>query len=179
MVDAASNRGMEMLARIGLLGLVLVTVLAGPVAGRSGPTGKWGEIDGWQIRVDDGCFALRGVADGTVIRIGIKANTQSVYFYIGNDAWRSFVPGQLYPIRFVYDDETAFNGEIGAYPWLGKVVLGHRDVGPDFIESFTRSTTLRLFHRGTQIADFPLRDAAAAIRQVMACRDEWSAKSES
>ena len=168
-----------MLARIGLLSLLLVAALAGPVAGQSGPTETWGEIGGWQIRVDDGCFALRGVADGTVIRIGIKAKTQSVYFYIGNDAWRSFVPGQLYPIQFVYDEDTTFNGEIGAYPWFGKVVLGHRDVRPEFIESFVQSRTLRLYHRGTQIADFPLRDAAAAIRQVMACQDEWSAKSAS
>src|SRR5262245_61364247 len=57
------------------------------VQAESNNTAKWGQVGGWQIKVDrtagDGCFAMQVFERGTVVRIGIDVSNKALYLIFG------------------------------------------------------------------------------------------------
>jgi hypothetical protein len=163
-----------MLARICLLSALLTATLAGPAASEGTETVKWGEAGGWHIRVDrtldDGCFAQQSYQDGTSLLIGLDVKNQAIYLVIGNDAWRSLEAGKAYPVQFVFDGHKKLDGQLAAFSWGDRVVLGHSNVGADFTTDFMESTDLRLYYRGLLKVHLSLRDSQTALKQVVDCQ---------
>lgn len=168
-----------MSVRMCLLGVLLTGALAGAAAAEDGGTAKWGQVGGWQIRVDramgDSCFALQGYEDGTWLRIGFDMKNRAVYFVLGNEAWRSLEAGKIYPVQFVFDDQKKYDGELTAFAWDDRVVLGHDNVGADFTTDFMERTGLRIYYRGSPIAGLSLRNTYAALGQAVNCQKEMLA----
>jgi hypothetical protein len=141
-------------------------------------TAKWGEVGGWQIRVDrtvgDGCYAHQIYEDGTVIRLGFDMKKGSIYFMITNRAWQSLETGKLYAIRFVFDEQQAYNGELRGTK-LGEMVwLDHSNVSTAFTKDFMQRSSLRVYYRGGKIAGLSLRNTYAAVTEVMNCQREMA-----
>lgn len=165
--------------RIFLLSVLLAGAFAGSAASQDNGTAKWGQVGGWQIRVDrtigNGCFAVQGYEDGTWLRIGIDAKNRGIYFVLGNEAWRSLEAGKVYPVQFVFDDRKKYDGQLTAVAWADRIMLGHNDVGVDFAADFMERSSLRIHYRGSQIAGLSLRNTHAALGQVVNCQKEMSA----
>jgi hypothetical protein len=139
-------------------------------------TAKWGQVGGWQIRVDrsvgDGCFAVQAFDGGTIVRIGFDAAAQKIYVFFGDDDWKSIEVGKIYPVRVVFDGVSAFNGEMKGLS-IGKTVfLAHTDLSTDFVKNFMQRNGMQIFYRGSQIAHLSLRNTFAAVGEVINCQRE-------
>lgn len=139
-------------------------------------TAKWGEVGGWQIRVDrsvgDGCYAHQTYEDGTALRLGFDMKKGSIYFMLSNKAWQSLEAGKLYQMRFVFDEQQAYNGDLRGLKVGERVWLDHSDVSSDFTKDFMQRNSLRIFYRGNRITGLSLRNTYAAVTEVMNCQRE-------
>ena len=139
-------------------------------------TAKWGQVGGWSIRVDrsvgNGCFASQLYEDGTSLRVGFDKSKQTIYFMIGNAAWRSLEVGKVYRMRFVFDGEKSYNGELTGLKLGSVVFLDHSDVSIDFTKDFMQRNGVRVYYQGNQITHLSLSNTYAAIAEVLNCQRE-------
>ena len=165
-----------MFARLCLLGILLLGAFVAPAVARDNAVPAWSQVGGWQIRVDpgfgNGCFASQYYEDGTGIRLGIDAERQSLYFILGNPAWKSLEDGKSYPVRFVFDRTQTYDFDLRAAAWGGMVVLGRGGLSRDFVRDFMERTGLSVYYRGAPIAHLSLRNAYAAVAEVARCQAE-------
>lgn len=169
-----------MFVRICALSALLVTALAGPAASRDDQAAEeWGQVGGWQIRVDreavKGCFALQGYEDGTAVRLGIGAGTNSIYLLLGNMAWESLEAGRTYPLRFVFDDITKYESDLVGYALGPLVVLADPNVSAAFMADFAQRSSVRIYFGDQSIAHLSLRGAFDALVEVVLCQKATSA----
>jgi hypothetical protein len=158
--------------------IVLATVMLHPALARSDSkeTGKWGQVGGWQVRVDPslghGCFAMQIYEDGTVIRVGFNISNRTIYFTLGNTAWRSLEVGKIYRMRSVFDDQKSYDGELTGRQigGDGMVFLDHSSVSYEFTHDFMARSGMRIYFRGNQI----LRNTYAALSEVVNCQREMN-----
>jgi hypothetical protein len=154
--------------------LAAACIVGLPVTAWAQSTVKWGQVGGWDIRVDrsvgNGCFALQGYQDGTMIRVGFNMNSGSVYFTVGNAAWSSLQVGAIYPVVFVFDDASRYQGEMRGVQVGNSVFLLHSSVSAAFTRDFMQRESMRIFYRGAQIAHLSLRNTYAAIAEVANCQ---------
>ena len=89
-----------MFVRTCLLSAALMGAFVAPAVSKDNTAPAWAQVGGWQIRVDptfgNGCFATQYYEDGTGIRLGIDANSQSLYIMLANPAWKSLEAGKTY-----------------------------------------------------------------------------------
>src|SRR5262249_20602608 len=143
-------------------------------------TGKWGKVGGWEVRVDQslghGCFAMQLYEDGTVIRVGFNISTRTIYFTLGNPAWRSLEAVKVFRMRFVFDDQKPYDGELTGRQFgsEGMVFLDHSNVSYEFTKDFMERSGVRVYYRGSQITHLSLRNTYAAISEVMNCQKEMN-----
>jgi len=139
-------------------------------------TAKWGQVEGWRIAVDrsvgNGCFASQQYEDGTSIRIGFDLQKKSIYFMLGNATWKSLEAGKIYQMRFVFDDQRSFNGELTGLRLGDVVFLDHSDVSLDFAKAFMERSVMRVFYQGTRITSLSLKNTYAAVTEVANCQRE-------
>ncbi len=162
-----------MFVRICLLSVLLMGALAAPAASEDRETTKWSQVGGWHIRVDlakDSCYAQQGYEDGTWLRIGFNMKNRAVYFALGNDNWRSLEAGKVYPAKFVFDDQKIYDSQLAAFAWGDRVVLGHTNVGAEFVGDFMEKAGLRIYYRGPQMVHLSLRDSHDALHQLIDCQ---------
>ncbi len=154
--------------------LVAAFVVGSPAVVWAQSTVKWGQVGGWDIRVDrsvgNGCFAMQGYQDGTVLRIGFNMNAGSFYFTVGNAAWQALQPGAVYPVAFVFDNGSQYRGEMRGVQFGSSVFLLHNSISADFARDFMQRETMRIFYRGAQIAHLSMRNTYAAITEVANCQ---------
>ena len=167
---------MTMIVRSGFLSAVLACTLTQPALAQSGETVKWGQVGGWQIRVDrtvgDGCFASQRYEDGTALRVGYDAQKKTIYFMMGNSAWRSLEAGKVYQMLFVFDDYKKYNGELTGTRLGDATFLEHSNVTYEFTKDFMERGGVRVHYRGAQIAHLSLRNTFAALAEVVNCQKE-------
>jgi hypothetical protein len=172
-----------MFVRLCLLGFLSTVAVAGPAMSKDSRTAGWGQVGGWEVRVDptfgNGCFATRHYEDGTAIRVGIDVHRNSLYILLANRAWKSLEDGKTYPVRFVFDQLSTYDGDMAAVVWGDMVVLGRSGVGADFFMTYLmESNGLRVYYHGAPIAQLSLRNTYAALVEVAKCRKEvWAAGS--
>src|SRR5262245_46170612 len=103
-------------------------------------TAKWGQVGGWNIRVDQslghGGFASQIYEDNTTIRLGFDIKKKTIYFMLGNTAWRSLEAGKVYQMRFVFDDQKSYDGELTGVRLGEQVFLDHSNVSVNFTTDF-------------------------------------------
>src|SRR5580693_7137352 len=66
-----------------------------------------GNVAGWDVGIDNtvhGCFAVRNYTDGSIVRIGINARTNTAYFLFGNVNWNPMLVGDVVGIHFIFDN---------------------------------------------------------------------------
>jgi len=165
-----------MFARLCLLSILSMGAVVAPAAAKDNAAPAWGQVGGWNIRVDptfgNGCFATQSYEDGTGIRLGIDANSQSLYIMLANPAWKSLEAGKTYPVRFVFDQASTYDSELAGGPWGDTVVLGRVGLSADFVRDFMERTGLRVYYRGAPIAQLSLRNTYAALAEVAKCQAE-------
>lgn len=157
--------------------------LIGSVVTLSSPThaqkaGKWGEVGGWEIRVDpsvgNGCFASQIYEDGTLVRIGVDAEQKRIYLFFANKAWRSLEEGKIYRVRIVFDGASGYNGDMVGYRLSsGSIVLAHRDLSSAFVKDFMQRNGMRIHYQGNQLSHLSLRNTYAAVGEVYNCQKEF------
>jgi len=139
-------------------------------------TAKWGQVEGWAIRVDrsvgDGCFATQLYEDGSAIRIGFDIKKGSMYFMLGNENWKSLEAGKLYRLRFVFDNARSFDGDLTGHKLGERVYLDHSNISSDFAKAFMERSTMQVLFRDTQVAKLSLRNTYAAVMEVAKCQLE-------
>ena len=149
----------------------------------AGGTAAWGKVGGWQIRVDrsigDGCFALQGYSDGSVLRLGFDMTRKAIYLVVGNDKWRSIELGKLYRIDFVFDGTTRYSGDFrGARLGAGVFLVG-TSLTLDFTRDFMQRNAVRIYYHGALISSLSLRNTYAAVGEVIHCQQEIAASGSS
>jgi hypothetical protein len=143
-------------------------------------TAKWGQIGGWDIRVDrslgNGCFALQQYEDGTIIRLGFDAKRKTIYFMLGNNAWRSLEAGKRYQLVFVFDGVDRYEGELAGTTLTNEtlVFLDHSNVSSKFTAAFMERNTMQVYYQGSRIGNLSLRNTYAAIAEVVNCQGQLS-----
>ena len=169
---------LNMLGRISLCSALLSVLVASIARGDSNETAKWGQIGGWDIRVDrtvgDGCFALQVFEHGTIVRIGFDLTNRAVYLIFGNDKWKSLEDGKLYPVVIRFDDSQDYNGEMQGERLAKTVLLVQHNLNTDFLKDFMQRNTMEIFYRGDSIARLSLQNTYAAVGEVINCQHEIS-----
>ena len=128
----------------------------------------------------NGCFASQTYEDGTVVRMGVDVSDQRIYLLMFNQAWKSLEVGKIYPVRVVFDGVTSYNGDMKGHRLsAGAIVLAHRNLSSDFVKDFRQRNAMRLYYQGTSIANLSLRNASAAIGEVVNCQKEFGFGSNS
>lgn len=167
------NWGGAMNARALAIAACLSFALA---ASASAETAKWGQVGGWDIRVDqtigNGCYAAQTYEDGTTIRAGVNPENKSLFFTLANRAWRSLEIGKIYQLRFTFDGQSVFTGNLKAIPLGSNVALYHSDVSYEFTSAFMQRNSVRIHYQGTQIGHLSLRNTYAAMAEVVNCQVE-------
>ena len=165
-----------MFVRLCLLSILSMGAFVAPAASKDNTAPAWAQVGGWQIRVDptfgNGCFATQYYEDGTGIRLGIDAHSQSLYIMLANPSWKSLEAGKIYPVRFVFDQARTYDSDLEAGPWGDTVVLGRAGLSGDFVADFMERTGLRVYYRGAPIAHLSLRNTYAAVAEVAKCQAE-------
>jgi len=155
-----------------------IAALTSPAASQTRDVAKWGQVGGWEIRVDrslgDGCFAFQVFERGTVVRIGFDVAKQQIYLFFGHDNWRSLEQGKTYVVRVVFDGVSTYDGEMQGelIGGSGPVFLAHLDLSADFVKDFMQRNNMEVFYRGDRIAHLSLRNTYAAVTEVVNCRRE-------
>ena len=159
--------------------LVAASAAASPAVAADDGTAAWGKVGGWQIRVDrsigDGCFALQGYRDGSVLRLGFDMTRKAIYLVVGNDNWRSIELGKLYRIDFVFDGAARYSGDFRGVRLGGAVFLAGTSLTFDFTREFMERNAVRIYYRGTPISNLSLRNTYAAVGEVIRCQQEIAA----
>jgi hypothetical protein len=170
-----------MFVRLCLLGILSTVAVAGPAMSKDSRTAGWGQVGGWEVRVDptfgNGCFATRHYEDGTAIRVGIDVHRNSLYILLANRVWKSLEDGKTYPVRFVFDQLSTYDGDMAAVAWGDMVVLGRSGVSVEFMTEFLERSGVRVYH-GDAIAELSLLNARDALREVAMCQKEVSAANQ-
>ena len=153
----------------------LLPILVAPAA-RSDETAKWGQVGGWDIRVDrtvgDGCFAMQVFGRGTIVRIGFDVASRAIYLVFGHDDWKSLEEGKRYPVVVRFDNSQDYNGEMKGER-LGKAIfLVHHNLNADFLKDFMARNSMEIFYRGDSIARVSLQNTFAAVAEVIKCQRE-------
>lgn len=159
-----------------LCSLALAAVAVSPARAEASDVANWATVGGWSIKVDrtlgDSCFAFAPYEGGTVLRIGVDAQKEKIYFLVGHDGWKSLEEGKIYPVRIVFDGAKDYQGEMRGHRINGFVVLAHRDLSTDFVRDFMQRNGMEIFYRGAKIASLSLRNTFAAVREVINCQRE-------
>jgi hypothetical protein len=167
-----------MMVRACLLGATAGALGLASAHAESRETAKWGQVGGWQIRVDrsvgHGCFASQLYEDNTSLRVGFDIKKKTIYFMIGNPAWRSLEAGKVYAMKFVFDDHKSYTGELTGVMLGDRVFLDHSDVSYAFTKDFMERNGVRVYYRGAPITNLSLRNTYAAIGEVLNCQREIS-----
>lgn len=167
-----------MLVRACLGFLILILPSFASAAPDGGTSVKWGQVGGWEIRVDrtlgDGCFAFQSFDRGTVVRIGFDVSNQKIYLIFGHANWKSLEVGKVYPVRIVFDGTTPYEGQLRGQR-VGDstiVFLAHRNLSTAFVKDFMERSGMQVFYRGERIANLSLANTFAAVSEVMNCQRE-------
>ena len=156
--------------------LAAASATASPAVAADDGTAAWGKVGGWQIRVDrsigDGCFALQGYRDGSVLRLGFDMTRKAIYLVLGNGNWRSIELGKLYHIDFVFDGAARYSGDFRGVRLGRAVFLAGTSLSFDFTRDFMERNAVRIYYRGTLIGNLSLRDTYAAVGEVLHCQQE-------
>lgn len=159
--------------------LAAASAAASPAVAADDGTAAWGKVGGWQIRVDrsigDGCFALQGYRDGSVLRLGFDMTRKAIYLIVGNDDWRSIELGKLYHIDFVFDGTARYSGDFRGVRLGHAVFLAGTSLSFDFTRDFMERSAVRIYYRGALISNLSLRDTYAAVGEVIHCQQEIAA----
>ena len=162
--------------RFALIAITSLFLLGGArlSSAESGDTAKWGQVEGWEIRVDrsvgDGCFAMQVYEDNTVLRVGFDQTEKAIYLFIANASWKSVEIGKRYQMRFVFDEQYPFNGELVGVKLGNLTVLSHSNVSTDFTKAFMQRNGLRVYYQNNRIASLSLKNTYAAIGEVLNCQ---------
>lgn len=163
--------------------LAAASATASPAGAADDGTAAWGTVGGWQIRVDrsigDGCFALQGYGDGSVLRLGFDMTRKAIYLVVGNGNWRSIELGKLYRIDFVFDGGTHYSGDFRGVRLGDAVFLAGTSLTFDFTRDFMERAAVRIYYRGALISNLSLRNTYAAVGEVLHCQQEIAASGSS
>ena len=159
--------------------LAAASAAAWPAVAADDGTAAWSQVGGWQIRVDrsigDGCFALQGYRDGSVLRLGFDMTRKAIYLVVGNDNWRSIELGKLYHIDFVFDGAARYSGDFRGVRLGHAVFLAGTSLTFDFTRDFMERSAVRIYYRGALIGNLSLRNTYAAVGEVIHCQQEIAA----
>ena len=53
-----------------------------------------------------------------------------------NPSWKSLVVGKVYRMRFVFDDQKDYNGQLTGIQFGERVALDHSNISYDFTKDF-------------------------------------------
>jgi hypothetical protein len=158
---------------------VAASMAARPATAGDDGTAAWGSVGGWRIRVDrsigNGCFALQGYRDGSVLRLGFDMTRKAIYLVLGNASWRSIELGKLYRIDFVFDGATRYSGDFRGVRLGGSTFLAGTSLSFDFTRDFMERNEVRIYYRGAMVGDLSLRNTYAAVAEVVHCQQEIAA----
>jgi hypothetical protein len=165
-----------MLGRVCLWSAVLSILLAPVARSDDSETAKWGQVGGWEIRVDrtvgDGCFATQVFERGTVVRIGFDVSSRAIYLVFGNENWKSLEEGKRYPVVIRFDSSQDYNGEMQGQRMANTVFLVHHNLNADFLNDFMQRNVMEIFYRSERIASLSLKNTFAAVGEVINCQRE-------
>ncbi len=125
------------------------------------------------------CFMLVPYpSSGTILRVGFNNLKNTAYFLIGNPAWQSLEFGKQYQLAGRFDDGAL------AY-WTGNTIrLGNtiflmvhfNSPSPnEILTVFGQRLNLKLYYRGTVIANLKLNGTAAAAAETINCNNQFVA----
>lgn len=159
-----------------VMAALLQVLISSAARSDTGETAKWGQVGGWDIRVDrtvgDGCFAMQVFERGTIVRIGFNVASRAIYLVFGHDDWKSLEEGKRYPVVIRFDNSQDYNGEMRGER-LGKAIfLVHHNLNADFLKDFMARNTMEIFYRGDSIARVSLQNTFAAVGEVTKCQRE-------
>ena len=156
-----------------LSGLLSVCAVTASLAGDGlSPDREWGNAKGWQIfwnEARQSCFAATRYQDETIFWIGLNRGGEDGFIAAANAKWDFVRKGEQHKIRFVFDGNRGWNGEMSGTSFGDMPALEVDGVKVDFIEDVARSNGLRLDHGKNKLTSFSLKGTRAALDGVAEC----------
>jgi hypothetical protein len=144
-----------------LSGLLSVCAVTASLAGDGlSPDREWGNAKGWQIfwnEARQSCFAATRYQDETIFWIGLNRGGEDGFIAAANAKWDFVRKGEQYKIRFVFDGNRGWNGEMSGTSFGDMPALEGDGVKVDFIEDVARSNGLGLDHGKNKLTSFSLK----------------------
>jgi hypothetical protein len=138
----------------------------------------WKNVSGWDVRVDRtlnfGCFIFRSFERGSIFRMGFDRQSDSGYFIIANDQWKSIEIGKEYKLEVQMDGETPWQGNATAVNiGDGKLpFLWMNFKRTDFLTEVARKQWITFRYKGQVVTSLSLTGSYAAVQALVQCQEQ-------
>lgn len=137
----------------------------------------YAEVAGWVVRVDTtlgwGCFAFGEFERGTVFRIGLSPESESLYVMIGHVSWNSIEHGKSYRLNARFGNKAPWKIDATGYQLPGGFTVLMFDATDDrFVTEFQREHSISISYGGREISNLSLRGSYAAMEKTIECQQE-------
>lgn len=136
----------------------------------------WKTVNGWSIYMDptmgNACYVSTVYEGNTILRLGFDFSREpkTVYFALGNPAWKSLEPGKDYPIKIQFDNQPVWDATANAIEFSGFNWLRVATTDYNFASEFARKLSMTAAFNGRQIAALRLKGSAKAIDEMLICQ---------
>ena len=143
----------------------------------------------WDIIVDrtvgDGCFVTAGYETGSVFRLGLNRDNDTVYVIWSNPDWKSIEYGKSYDLAIEFGNESPWSGTATGFsfdppnnqPFLHLELDVGSEATANFVLEFMQEQFVKVDYEGKEILHLSLKDSFQAGLQLFECQksaDMWS-----
>lgn len=160
-----------------LTACVSICLLSGAASAQS----AWQpQVGNWSIRAARNlttCYAESIYQGGTRFQIELSGPERKIGFKFSNPAWDKIQVGKAYPIRFVFDSQKGWNGNMTGAELAGTPALAIAAVKEAFFNDFMNYNTITFQYNNQSIGSFSLRGTSAALTELRKCHSSLATAS--